>query len=142
MLTKWNQDIRTATADCPTMCVFLLDMALPTVAGQNTADLMEAVTGIKMRPEDVELAGERVNNLAKMFNVREGFTRDDDCLPERLMTEPIREGASKGQMISRADLDTMLDEYYQARGWDPSGVPTREKLEQLNLAYVGKYLPS
>jgi aldehyde:ferredoxin oxidoreductase len=140
VLTKWNQDIRTATADCPTMCVFLLDMAVAPVAGQNTANLMEAVTGIKMKPEDVEIAGERINNLAKVFNVREGFTRADDNLPERLMTEPLKDGASKGQFVSQEDLDAMLDEYYSARGWDSSGAPTKEKLEQLGLAYAAKYL--
>ena len=141
VLTKWNQDIRTATSDCPTMCVFLLDMAVAPTAGQNTAALMEAVTGIKLTPEEVETAGERINNLAKMFNVREGFTRADDTLPERLMTEPLKDGASKGQMISSQDLDAMLDEYYQARGWDSNGTPTREKLEQLKLADAAKYLP-
>ena len=79
---------------------------------------MEAVTGLSFTPEEVLKVGERVNNLAKAFNVREGFTRADDTLPERLMTEPLKAGASKGQVISREDLDKMLDEYYSLRGWD------------------------
>ena len=73
-LTKWNQDVRAATTDCPTMCAFLLDMALAPVATQNTADLMEAVTGINFTSEDVERVGERVNNLARAFNARRGLT--------------------------------------------------------------------
>jgi aldehyde:ferredoxin oxidoreductase len=136
-LTKWNQDVRTATADCPTMCVFLLDMAVPHMAAENTAALMEAVTGLVYTPQAVARVGERINNLAKAFNLREGFTRDDDTLPRRVMTEPLKAGASKGHLISQSELDQMLDEYYTARGWDPAtGIPTREKLAELGLEYV------
>ena len=140
-LTKWNQDLRAATCDAPTMCAFILDMAVAAVAAQNTADLMEAVTGLKYTPDEVQNVGERINNLARSFNVREGFTRSDDTLPERLMTEPLKAGASKGHMISKDDLKQMLDEYYADRGWDiKSGVPTREKLTQLGLEYVADQL--
>jgi aldehyde:ferredoxin oxidoreductase len=140
-LTKWNQDLRTATCDCPTMCAFLLDMAVAGNAAQNTADLMAGVTGLSLSAEDVVTVGERVNNLARAFNAREGFTRADDSLPERLMTEPIKVGGSKGHMFSREDLDTMLDEYYHARGWDiKTGTPTKEKLSALGLDYVATQL--
>jgi aldehyde:ferredoxin oxidoreductase len=140
-LTMWNQDIQAVTCDCATMCKFLLDMAVPAIACQNTADLMEAITGLSLTTEDVMKVGERLTNLAKAFNVREGFTRADDTLPERLMTEPIKAGASKGQMISREDLDKMLNEYYRERGWDEiTGVPTRAKLVNLNLSYVADAL--
>jgi aldehyde:ferredoxin oxidoreductase len=140
-LTIWNQDVRTVTLDCATMCAFLLDMAVPATACQNTADLMEAVTGLPFTPEEVLKVGERVNNLARAFNVREGFTRADDTLPERLMTEPLKAGGSKGQVISREDLDQMLDEYYALRGWDVrTGTPTRAKLADLGLAYVADAL--
>jgi len=136
-LTKWNQDVRSATCDCPTMCAFLLDMAVAGFATQNTASLLEAVTGLKYSPEEVQKVGERINNLARAFNVREGFTRADDTLPERLMTEPLKAGASKGQLISKEDLKLMLDEYYTERGWDiKTGVPTRGKLTELGLEYV------
>lgn len=140
-LTKWNQDVRTATADCPTMCVFILDMAVSSFATENTAALMEAVTGLNFTPEEVEQAGERINNLARAFNVREGFSRADDILPERLMEEPLKDGASKGHVISNEDLKEMLDEYYEVRGWDlNTGIPGRKKLEGLNLGYVADHL--
>jgi aldehyde:ferredoxin oxidoreductase len=81
--------------------------------------------------------GERINNLARAFNVREGFGRADDTLPERIRTEPIKAGASKGQVVSTEDLNQMLDEYYTERGWDiKTGIPTREKLVELGLGYV------
>jgi aldehyde:ferredoxin oxidoreductase len=123
------------------MCAFIFDTALPGTAPDNTAKLMEGVTGLAFTPEEVQRVGERVNNLAKAFNMREGFTREHDTFPERIMTEPLKEGASKGQLISKEDLKTMLDEYYAARGWDvESGTPTRAKLDELGLSNVADQL--
>ena len=132
-LTKWNQDVRTATCDCPTMCAFLLDTALPGVALENTAAMVNAATGLDFTPHDVELVGERVNNLARLYNISAGLTRADDTFPDRIMTEPIKAGDSKGQYIPKEDLDKMLDEYYEARGWNSEGVPTPEKLQELGI---------
>jgi len=132
-LTKWNQDIRCATTDCPTMCGFLMDMALPDIAEKNTADMVSAATGLHFSQENVGIIGERVNNLARIFNITAGFTRADDSLPERILTEPIKEGSSKGHYISKEELKFMLDEYYAARNWTVDGIPTKEKLEELGL---------
>ncbi|WKY48217.1 aldehyde ferredoxin oxidoreductase family protein [Eubacteriaceae bacterium ES3] len=132
-LTKWNQDIRCATTDCPTMCGFLMDMAVPAIAEQNTADLVNAASGIGLTKEDVGKVGERVNNLARVYNISAGFTRADDTFPERIMNEAIKEGGSKGQLISHDDLDLMLNEYYEARNWTNEGVPTPDKLDELDL---------
>jgi aldehyde:ferredoxin oxidoreductase len=138
-LTKWNQDVRSATCDAPTMCAFLLDMAVPGVATQNTSNLLEAVTGLELSPEEVERVGERINNLARAFNAREGLGRKDDSLPDRIMTEPLKDGPSKGNFISREELDLMLDEYYTARGWDlKTGAPTKEKLDELGIGYAAQ----
>jgi aldehyde:ferredoxin oxidoreductase len=111
------------------------------IATQNTAALMEAVTALNLKPEEVTQVGERINNLARAFNVREGFGRADDTFPERLMTEPLQSGASKGQFISKEDLKVMLDEYYTLRGWDlNTGIPNRKKLVELGLDYVADQL--
>jgi len=140
-LTKWNQDVRCVTCDCATMCAFLLDMAVPAIALKNTADLMDAVTGLQYTPEEIQTVGERTNNLAKAFNVGAGFTRKDDTLPERLLTEPLKGGASKGHFISKDELKKMLDEYYTEREWDiQTGTPTRKKLTELGLGYVADAL--
>jgi len=72
-LTKWNQDVRSATCDAPTMCAFLLDMAVPAIATQNTASLMEAVTGLKLSAEEVQAAfsdGHRPRGLGEQFHLR------------------------------------------------------------------------
>lgn len=132
-LTKWNQDFR-AIADSATMCAFIFDMVeeLP----RSIAKLWAAASGFKITAEDVWKVGERVNNIERAFNVREGFARKDDVLPRRIMKEPMPSGPSKGQMIRKRDLDSMLDEYYENRGWDNNGFPKRSTLEQLGLKTV------
>lgn len=141
-LTVWNQNVRSVTCDCAPMCAFILDMALPHIATQNTADMVNAVTGLNFTTDEVEKVGERLNNLARVFNIREGLTRKDDTLPERLMTEPIKAGGSKGQYIPKDKLDMMLDEYYSDRGWTSQGVPTKQKLQDLGLSNAIEVLDS
>ena len=98
---------------------------------------MQAISGMSFSPEEILRVGERVVNLARAFNVREGFTREDDTFPARLMEEPLKSGASKGHFISPEDLKLMLGEYYSARGWEVStGAPTRKKLGELGLEDV------
>ncbi|MCH8809481.1 MAG: aldehyde ferredoxin oxidoreductase family protein [Proteobacteria bacterium] len=74
--------------------------------------------------------GERIWNLERLFNLRAGLTAADDSLPKRLLEEPAPSGTAKGQV---AELDIMLPEYYQERGWTPEGVPSSETLARLNL---------
>jgi len=73
-LTKWNQDVRTATCDCPTMCAFLLDMAVAGVATQNAARLLKAVTGLEYSPEEVEKGGRTNKYPRKSFQCRGRFS--------------------------------------------------------------------
>ena len=77
-----------------------------------------------------------MTNLARAWNMRAGFTRADDTLPDRLLMEPLKRGASKGHRISPEDRDFMLDEYDSLRGWDMKGVPTAERLKTLGLEAV------
>jgi aldehyde:ferredoxin oxidoreductase len=98
----------------------------------------ELVTGRKMPFREAMKIGERVFNMRKAFNVRQGATRVEDTLPERLLKEPHSEGGSKGQV---AMLNEILPEYYELRGWDPkTGKPTRQKLEELELFDVARDL--
>ena len=143
-LTRWNQDNRSAVCDCGPMCGFVMDMALAGTCQQNTADLINAVSGSGLTPEEVTLCGERINNAARIFNIREGFSRLDDKLPERIMTEPLKDGGAKGSYIPQEELDYVLDEYYAERGWTMDGVPTKEKLVSLGmddeLAELSKFI--
>jgi aldehyde:ferredoxin oxidoreductase len=99
-------------------------------------DFFRAVQGYDLKTKDLLRLGERVYNLEKAFNVREGFDRRHDTLPPRVMKEPIQSGPSVGCVVSEEDLNKMLDQYYAARGWDSNGIPTRTKFEELDLADV------
>jgi aldehyde:ferredoxin oxidoreductase len=72
--------------------------------------------------------------LEKLYNLREGFTRKDDTLPPRLLSEAPADGPSQGWVVQ---LEPMLKEYYRGRGWDENGVPTPKKLQELGLANLG-----
>lgn len=96
--------------------------------------MVVAATGLQYESsKDLELLGERVYNLTRMFNTREGLSRDDDRLPRRLLEVPLEEGAAKGRVVKLGD---MLPEYYSLRGWDADGVPTQERLQRLNLSQL------
>jgi aldehyde:ferredoxin oxidoreductase len=94
------------------------------------ARLLSAVTGEYYRPQDVLKAGERIFTLERLYNLREGFTRKDDTLPERLLEEPVKSGPAKGRTVN---LQPMLDEFFSFRGWNQQGIPTSRKLEELGL---------
>ena len=104
------------------------------------AKFLGAVTGWDVGPRDLQTFGERAVNLARIFNVRLGVTRKDDTIPSRF-GEEMPEGASKGQRVTTADLDLMLDEYYKARGWTENGIPTRRRLEALEIGEFARLIP-
>lgn len=98
---------------------------------------LSAITGFSYDKDRLLLAGERIWNLQRAFNVREGFTRKADRLPDRLTRVPAPAGPAKGSTVH---LEPMLDAYYQARGWDRDGIPTRDKLSALGLEHVSRDL--
>jgi len=95
-------------------------------------------TGKKATEEEFKLIGERIWNLIRVFNVREGFSRKDDTVPARIVEVPLKSGPSKGQVVTRESFEKMLDEYYQLRGWSSNGVPTKETLNRLGLAELAR----
>ncbi|HUK49438.1 MAG TPA: aldehyde ferredoxin oxidoreductase C-terminal domain-containing protein, partial [Terriglobales bacterium] len=102
--------------------------------------ILNAATGWNMTIEDYMMAGERAINLTRAFNAREGLTRKDDTLPKRMM-EPLPDGAFAGKPFGQDILDTMLDNYYELRGWDKkTGLPTRERLQAIGLNDVATEL--
>jgi aldehyde:ferredoxin oxidoreductase len=106
------------------------------------AQMVNGATGFGLTTEDLERVGERIINLERAFNVREGVRRKDDILPYRVMHEPIPFGPSKGRYCPPDELDRMLDEYYSRRRWSRDGVPTREQLAALELQDVIETLES
>jgi aldehyde:ferredoxin oxidoreductase len=100
----------------------------------DMAKLYTLVTGFEITPEELKRCGERIQNAARLFNIREGLGRKDDTLPWKVMHEPIPdEGPSKGAMVTQTELDLLLDDYYEARGWTKEGVPTVAKLKELGM---------
>ncbi|KYH37316.1 MAG: hypothetical protein AYL29_007520 [Candidatus Bathyarchaeota archaeon B24] len=107
---------------------------------RELGDMLSRATGLPIEEtEALRLIGERVYNLTRLFDVREGVTRKDDDLPGRLLNEPMPEGPAKG---SKVELEEMLDEYYSIRGWSSDGVPERETIERLNLDKLVEDLPT
>ena len=74
--------------------------------------------------------GERIYNLERLFNIREGFSKEDDTLPSRFLEIPLMEGPSKGKIVP---LKRLLQDYYYVRQWDENGNPTEELLERLSI---------
>jgi len=98
------------------------------------SDIIAALTGWEFGVEEFRKTGERIYNLERAFNVREGLTRADDTLPKRLLEEPLPEGPAAGQVNK---LEIFLDPYYEFRGWDKTtGKPTPEKLRELGLKEI------
>jgi len=96
-------------------------------------ELLNKATGFNFTVGEYLKAGERIWNLTRLFNVREGLTKKDDSLPARFMEEFLPDGVAKGHVITEKMLDEMLDKYYALRGWDKNGIPTKEKLKMLGL---------
>ena len=100
----------------------------------DMAKLYTLVTGYEMTSEELSLAGQRINTLARLINVREGLSRKDDTLPWKVMNKPIPDdGPAKGAMITQDELDLLLDDYYQSRGWTADGIPTKSQLDKLGM---------
>jgi aldehyde:ferredoxin oxidoreductase len=97
--------------------------------------VLEYLTGYDFTPELMTI-GERVYNLERLIINREGRFRKDDLIPERFRTEKMPEGQAKGRVVSDEIYNTMLDEYYEVRGWDKEGRPTKERLHKLNLDQI------
>lgn len=97
-------------------------------------EVIEAITGLKFTEEELLKIGERTHNMKGNFNAREGVTRKDWLLPPRILEDPIPDGPSKGSKISVDEMNLMLDDYMKARGWTKDGVPTPEKLKELDIS--------
>ena len=118
------------TFDALGACKFM-GMAL---MADDIVPVINAATGWGLDAAGFRQAGERIFNLARAFNVREGLRRKDDTLPARLLEEPLPDGPAAGLTV---DLVPLLDAYYDYRGWDTqTGIPTVEKLRELGLDFV------
>lgn len=131
----FNQD-GTAWHECGVACAFSGGWGWMQLFGKMVA----AARGIDKYTDDAYLAriGERIFNLERAFNIREGFDRKQDTLPGRILTEPLhtREAKGEGQIVGHQD--EFLDKYYHLRSWTKGGIPTDKKLMELGLDFAAK----
>jgi aldehyde:ferredoxin oxidoreductase len=131
-LTILLQNI-SAAADSMVLCRFSQFAMNP----DHYSHLLQAATGVRFTATDLISIGERIYNLERLFNARNGFSRKDDSLPVRLLKTPLSEGHSKNSVVA---LDPMLNDYYRLRGWTPSGIPTISTLSEARLEYASKQI--
>ncbi|MDW7669755.1 MAG: aldehyde ferredoxin oxidoreductase family protein, partial [Bacillota bacterium] len=123
---------RSALADCLNVCKNTLTN-MEILSFDEAAELLEALTGRKFTKKEIQKCAERLVNLERLYINGCGMNRRNDYLPERFLKEPLPQdsGPSSGSVV---ELDYMLDEYYESRGWDvTTGIPTKKKLRELGL---------
>jgi aldehyde:ferredoxin oxidoreductase len=97
------------------------------------ADMLAAGLGRQVSAQDLDRTGERIWNLVRLFNLKAGFTADDDTLSEKIARQALKDGPHAGRVLKEADLAEMKTLYYYLRGWDEEGRPKEEKLQELRL---------
>jgi aldehyde:ferredoxin oxidoreductase len=117
-------------SDCLLICHFL-PYSFPQIV-----DLVEAVTGWKTTVMEQSRIAQRVLTLCRLFNLKAGFTAEDDKLPERFF-QPTPDGALKDKALNREEMEAAKRYYYDLMGWDADGVPKAEKLEELGIEEFG-----
>jgi len=133
-LTKWVEDYNTVLVS---MGVCHRTPVTQHFNLQTITDLYRAVTGIEISSSELRQAGERIWNLQRAFNQREGANREDDMPPCRPLNEPISIGNKEHPPVTEDKANKLLDEYYDERGWNiKDGTLTREKLDELDLSDV------
>jgi aldehyde:ferredoxin oxidoreductase len=103
------------------------------ISVENCVDMWNSSTGFNHTVESYLKCGERIWNLIRLFNLREGHNPADDKLPGRIFKDSFTKGPAKGIIISKEEFQKSLEEYYSLRGWNKKGIPTKEKLKELGI---------
>lgn len=106
---------RAALFDSLILCRFFRDF----IKWDELGMIIEAITGLKLSHEELAVKANHITTQARLFNLREGITHKDDCLPKRFF-EPL---ADSGKVITEDELNSMVQDYYQFRGWNEKGIP-------------------
>lgn len=129
--TSIEQQNLIALADSIGVCLFA--MGGYGHDGSLIGKLVSGITGVTSKDTLLQ-AGERIYNLEKLFNFREGFTRADDVIPDRFFDEPLTIGDKKGSVLTRDQFKAMMDDFYTKRDWDlNTSRPNPSKLQSLGL---------
>ncbi len=137
-IVKWAQDYGNAINTLG-LCNFH-SYLIPGADPIRYTKVIRAVSGWEIDFSELIEIGERISNLQRCFNVREGIRRKDDIIPKRLMQKPTFGPFSKREETEVKDYGAMLDDYYLERGWDPlTGIPSAEKLKELDIEVTFNY---
>lgn len=120
-------------------CIFTAVPEFRAISLNQLAQITEYVTGWRTSLFELMKAGERWVNMGRAFNIKHGFTSEDDTLPDRFF-EPMRDGTLKGLAIDRKQFEEAKKLYYEMMGWDKDSKPTRGKLEELNLGWIWEHI--
>jgi len=132
MLFKSQMQMR-VLANCLSVCQF------PPWRFSEYRDLVQAVTGWDISMHELVQVAERALALARIFNLREGFTREDDWLPPRFF-QPQTSGALSETSVDPDELRKAIDTYYEMMGWDENGAPTEGTLYRLSIGWASQHL--
>jgi aldehyde:ferredoxin oxidoreductase len=123
------------------LCQFVYGPTWCLYGPNDTAAMVRAVTGWDVSVDELMRIGKRRLNLMRTYNAREGFDRKSDQLPKKLY-EPLKgTGPTAGMAVTRQEIETALDEYYNLAGFTKNGIPTRETLRALDIEWAADYLP-
>jgi aldehyde:ferredoxin oxidoreductase len=103
------------------------------ISEENCVDMWNLATGFDHSVDSYLKCGERIWNLVRLFNIREGHNPENDNLPKRFFKDPFTKGPAKGVLLTQDEFQKSLQEYYSLRGWNKKGIPTDEKLKELGL---------
>jgi len=109
------------------------------ISGDTYGLLLAAATGQEVGETQFDETGERIWNLTRLFNLREGLDPAEDRLPRRFVSEPLPDGPHKGHRISQEDMDYMKHDYYSQRGWSKKGIPFESTLKRLGVKHNESY---
>ena len=125
-ISTWN-----SLDNCLLICMF------PSWNVRQKVEIVRCVTGWKTSAFELMQVSERATNLARVFNIREGFRREEDKLPKRIM-QPKLDGFLSNSAIDAEELEKAKEIYYQMAGWNEEGVPKSSKLEELDIGWASK----
>ena len=124
------------------LCQFVWGPAWTLYGPIETVEMVNAVTGWNVTVDELLLVGQRRLNMMRTFNSREGMDRKNDRLPKKFYKALQGTGPTAGKMITKQEFETALDHYYSLNGWTNQGIPTRQKMAELNLEWASEYLPA
>ena len=142
MCIAYETEVFYSMLDSAELCQFVYGPTWTLYDGEETAKMINAVSGWDLTVEDLMEVGRRRLNLFRLFNVREGLGRKDDRLPKKFFKTLSGTGPTSGFALTQDELDNAIDHYYRMAGWTSEGVPTPETLRQHDIEWAAEFLPA